>query len=144
MIAALIARNGLKDELVVGDSNPGAGLKHDRHDDALVVDEGPVAAAQIHNLVLERVVAADDRMLPGYMITGKSDRIVDGTPNRGSVLYCPLKGFTHRRIHAKFGRHVTFEVNKNAMRQACWLAFGPPSKKFIPLINIGLKTGDGL
>jgi hypothetical protein len=78
------------------------------HDDALVVDEGPVAAAQIHNLVLERVVAADDRVLPGYVITGKSNRIVDGTPYRGSILYCPLKRFTRGRIHTKFSRHLTF------------------------------------
>src|ERR1700749_5324697 len=109
MMAALIARNRRKNELVVGDSNPSTGLKHSRHDDPLVIDERPVAAAQIHNLVLERVVAADDRMLPGYMITGKSDRIVDGTPNRGSILYCPLKTFARRRIHTKFSRHLTFQ-----------------------------------
>jgi hypothetical protein len=109
MIAALIAGDGLKNELVVGDSNPSTGLKHDRHDDALVIDERPVAAAQIHNLVLERVVAADDRVLPGYMITRKSNRVVDGTPNRGSILYCPLKRFARGRIHTKFSRHLTFQ-----------------------------------
>ena len=109
MIAALIAGDRLKNELVVGDSNPSTGLKHDGHDDALVIDERPVAAAQIHNLVLERVVAADDRMLPGYMIPGKSNRIVDGSPNGGSILYCPLKRFTRRRIHTKFSRHLTFQ-----------------------------------
>src|ERR1700748_3555660 len=109
MIAALIAGDMLKNELVIGDSNSRTGLEHYRHDDALVIDERPVAAAQIHNLVLERVVAADDRMLPGYMITGKSDRIVDGTPNRGSILYCPLKRFARGRIHTKFSRHLTFQ-----------------------------------
>src|ERR1700751_3988602 len=109
MIAALIERNRLKNELVVGDSNPSTGLKHNRHDDALVIDERPVAAAQIHNLVLERVVAADDRVLPGYVIARKSNRIVDGTPNRGSILYCPLKPFARGRIHTNFSRHLTFQ-----------------------------------
>ena len=109
MIAALITGDGLKNELVVGDSNPGTGLKYDGHDDALVINERPVAAAQIHNLVLERIVAADDRMLPRYVIAGKSNRIVDGSPNSGSILYCPLKRFARGRIHTKFSRHLTFQ-----------------------------------
>jgi biotin carboxylase len=109
MIAALIARNRFKDELVVGDSNPSAGLKHDRHNDALVIDERPVTAAQIHNLILERVVTTNDRVLPGYVIARKRDRIVDGSPNCGSILYYPLKRLTRRRIHTKFSRHLTFQ-----------------------------------
>jgi hypothetical protein len=109
MISALIARDGFKDEFEIGDSDPRAGLKDDGHDDTLVIDEGPVTAAQIHNLILESVVAANDRVLPGYVITGKSDRVIDGSPNSGSILYCPLKRLTRRRIHAKFGRHLTFQ-----------------------------------
>src|SRR6516164_8530988 len=106
MIAALIARDRFENELIIGDSNPRPWLEHHRHDDALIIHEGPVTAAQIHDLILESIVAANDRMLPGYVITWKSDRIIDGSPNRGSILYCPLERFTRGRIHAKFSRHL--------------------------------------
>src|ERR1700733_8550495 len=109
MISALIARDRFKDQFIIGDSNPRAGLEDNRHDDTLVVDKGPVTAAQIHNLILVSVVAANDRVLPGYVITGKSNRVIDGAPNSSSILYCPLKRLTRRRIHAKFGRHLTFQ-----------------------------------
>ncbi len=76
MIAALITGILFEDKLKIGDPDPSSGLQHDGHDHTLVIDERPIAATQIHNLILESIVATNDRMLPGYMVAWECNRVV--------------------------------------------------------------------
>ena len=76
MIAALITWILFEDKLKIGNSDPSSGLQHDGHDHTLVIDECPIAATQIHNLILESIVATNDRMLPGYMVAWECNRVV--------------------------------------------------------------------
>ena len=53
-----------EDDDVIRDADAGAVGEGDGHDDALVVDVGAVAAAEVDELELPAVVAADDGVLP--------------------------------------------------------------------------------
>ena len=54
-----------KNQHVVGDADARAVGQRHGHDHALVVDVGAIAAAEVDELVLPAIVAADDGVLPG-------------------------------------------------------------------------------
>ena len=53
----------IEDQLVAGDSNPGAWFEGYGHDHPLVIDERSIATAKIHDLILETVVTTHNGML---------------------------------------------------------------------------------
>src|SRR5260221_12629040 len=108
MIAALISRILFEDKLKIGDPDPSSGLQHNGHDHTLVIDQRPIAATQIHNLILESIAETNDRTFTGYIVTWVNNRAGLGTPDGRGVLHYPLKRFPHRRIHTQITRHVPF------------------------------------
>jgi len=65
----LIIGRLIKDQFVIGDSNPGTWFKGYGHNYPLIVHKGSIATAKVHYLVLKTVVTAHNRVLPRYVIS---------------------------------------------------------------------------
>ena len=77
---------GFEMKFRAGDADDTAPIERDRGDDALLAHVSAIAAAEIHDLVLHAIEAADERMLPRDAgIPGEADRIFRRAPDRGSV-----------------------------------------------------------
>ena len=97
----------LENQIVVGDADARSALERHGHDHTLIVDVGAVAAAEVHELILVAVVAADDGVLPADRgAEVQANRVLRRAADGGGVQDGHLEGGSLRGDDADFGSHV--------------------------------------
>ena len=95
-----------EDEFVVGDADHRPIGKNSRSDDAAAVHKRAVATAEVHDLELVSIVAADDRVLTRHVRVGvQADRVVAAPPDGGRIADFDLKRLAFSGPHFQFCWH---------------------------------------
>ena len=119
MRAREIVLDQVEDDFVFRHLDPRAGGEGHRHDDALAVDQGAVAAPEVDDLILVAVVAADEGVLArDERAAAEADGVVGGAPDGGGVADGEFERFARERGDPEFGWHGWEYLAAGRVRQA--------------------------